>query len=47
MAVKILKGEEKIETMAIQYDESPVKQYNKAICDELGITVPAEYKELS
>ena len=46
MAVKILKGEEKIEEMAIQYDETPVPKYNKAICDELNITVPAGYEEL-
>ncbi len=46
MAVKILKGEEKIEEMAIQYDETPVKKYNKAICDELNITIPEDYTAL-
>ena len=46
MAVKILKGEEKIENMAIQYDNNPVKKYNKTLCDELGITAPEGYEEL-
>ena len=46
MAVKILKGEEKIEEMPIQYDEAPVKKYNKAICDELNITIPEGYTAL-
>ena len=47
MAVKILKGEEKIEEMAIQYDNNPVKKYNKTLCDELGITIPEGYEPLS
>lgn len=47
MAAQILKGESDISTMAIQYDEDVVKTYNKAICDELGIKVPADYVELS
>ena len=46
MAVKILKGEEKIEEMPIQYDEAPVKKYNKTICDELNITIPEGYTAL-
>lgn len=37
MAAKVLLGKEDITTMAIQYDSAPVKKYNKAICDELGI----------
>ena len=46
MAVKILKGEEKIENMAIEYDEEPVEKYNKTICKELGITIPEGYTAL-
>ncbi|MBQ5910729.1 MAG: ABC transporter substrate-binding protein [Clostridia bacterium] len=46
MAVKILKGEADIEEMAIEYDNKPVKKYNKTLCDELGITIPEGYEEL-
>ena len=41
MAAKILLGQEDITTMAIRYDAEPVKKYNKAICDELGIDTAA------
>lgn len=37
MAAKILLGKEDITKMEIAYDSQPVKKYNKAICDELGI----------
>ncbi len=37
MAAKVLLGKEDITKMAIGYDTAPVKKYNKAICDELGI----------
>ncbi len=37
MAVKILKGEAKIEEMEIACAEEFLKVYNKPICDELGI----------
>lgn len=47
MAVKILKGEADISEMAIEYDNNPVKKYNKTLCDELGITVPEGYEPLS
>ena len=47
MAAQILKGEADISTMKIQYDEDVVKMYNKEICDELGITIPADYTALS
>lgn len=43
MAAKILKGEEKVSDMAIEYDPNPVKKYNPEICAELGITVPDDY----
>lgn len=41
MAAKILLEKEDISTMEIQYDASPVKKYNKKICDELGIDTDA------
>ena len=47
MAVKILKGEEKVEEMAIRYDEQPVKKYNPVLCEQLGITPPEGYEALS
>ncbi len=37
MAADILLGKKDITTMGIGYDAEPVKKYNKAICDELGI----------
>lgn len=46
MAVKILKGEKKISEMPIEYDNKPVKKYNKALCEELGIQIPEGYEEL-
>ena len=45
MAAKILKGEEKIENMAIAYAPT-TKKYNKTISDELGITIPDGYTEI-
>lgn len=39
MAVKILKGESKIAEMPIEYAPT-TKKYNKAIADELGVTIP-------
>lgn len=47
MAAKILKGEEKIEEMPIEYDTKPVKKYNEEICKELGIEIPEGYEKLS
>ncbi len=41
MAAQILKGEAKISEMAIAYAPQETKQYNKTICDELGIDVEA------
>ncbi len=46
MAAKILKGEEKIENMAVQTAPAATKKYNKANCDALGITVPEDYAPL-
>jgi hypothetical protein len=33
--------------MAIEYDNKPVKKYNKALCEDLGIVVPEGYEPLS
>jgi len=41
MAADILLGRINISETPIAYDESPVKKYNKAICDELGIDTAA------
>lgn len=46
MAVEILKGNAKIEEMAIAYDTNPVKKYNPEICSRLGITVPEGYSPI-
>lgn len=48
MAAQILLGKADISTMAIQYDEAPVKKYNKARCEALGISAAAlaGYQEL-
>lgn len=43
MAAKILKGESKISEMPIEYAPQFTKKYNKAICNDLGITVPDGY----
>ena len=46
MAVEILKDGKDISKMAIAYDENPVKKFNKAIAEELNITIPATYSEI-
>ena len=45
MAVKILKDGEDISTMPIEYAPNFTKEYNKDICEELGIEVPDEDTE--
>ena len=45
MAVKVLKGEADISTMPIEYT-TVTKKYNKAICEDLGLTVPDGYEEI-
>ena len=45
MAVKILKGEADISTMPIEYTDV-TKKYNKAVCDDLGLTAPEGYEEI-
>ncbi len=43
MAYEILENGADISTMAIEYYPDPVKKYNPAICEALGITVPDDY----
>jgi len=43
MAYKVLTGESDIATMPIEYAPNFTKMYNAAICEKLGITVPAGY----
>jgi len=45
MAGKILLGELDITKAPIAYDTEPVKLFNREICEELSITVPAGYIE--
>lgn len=46
MAVRILRDGEDISKMEIEYDRNYKKVYNKEICDELGVPVPADYEAL-
>ena len=41
MAAEILLGTSDIEDMALRYDANPVKKYNKAACENLGIDIAA------
>ena len=43
MAYQVLTGESDIATMPIGYAPKFTKMYNAAICEKLGITVPADY----
>ena len=45
MAVRILNGED-VSTMPIEYAPQFTKEYNKAICDELGVVIPEGYVEI-
>ena len=47
MAVEIIKNGADISKMKIAYDENPVKKFNKEICEELNVTVPASYTEIA
>ena len=46
MAAKILSGESKIAEMPIEYFQNPVKKFNPAVCDLLGISVPDGYEAI-
>ena len=43
MAVKILKGEADISTMAIEYYPNPVKKYNPEMAEHYNLTIPSDY----
>lgn len=43
MAAEILKDGKDVKDMAVQYAPNVTKKFNKALCDELGITHPAGY----
>lgn len=47
MAADILFNGADISTMAIAYDENPVKKYNPVICERLGITAPEGYEAIA
>ena len=46
MAIKILKGEAKVEEMPIEYAPQFTKKYNETICKDLKLTVPAGYEAI-
>lgn len=46
MAVKILKGESKVEEMPVEYAPNFTKKYNADICEQLGITIPDGYEAI-
>lgn len=46
MAAQILKGEAKVQEMAIQYAPEFVKKYNASMCEALNITVPDGYEAI-
>lgn len=47
MAVDILAEGADISVMPIEYSSGFTKKYNKAICEQLGIEVPADYEALT
>ena len=46
MAVKILKGEADISTMAIEYYPNPVKKYNPDMASLYNVTIPSDYEAI-
>ncbi len=46
MAARILRGEEKISEMPVEYYQNPVKKYDKERCEALNITVPSDYEPI-
>ena len=47
MAANVLLGKADIRSLAIAYDDNPVKKYNKSFCEAVGVTVPADYVQLN
>ena len=46
VAVKILKGEADISTMAIEYYPNPVKKYNPEMATAYNVTIPSDYEAI-
>ena len=46
MAAKILKGEENVSEMPIQWAAETTKKYNAEICEALGIVIPEDYEAI-
>ena len=47
MAAQILTGEADVSGMAIEYAPEFVKKYNPTICEDLGVTAPADYEAIA
>ena len=47
MAYDVLVNGADITTMKVEYAPKVTKEYNKEICDTLGITVPADYEAIA
>ena len=47
MAVRILKGEEDISEMPVEYAPQFTKKYNPANCETLGINIPDDYEAIA
>lgn len=47
MAVKILKGEEDVAEMPVEYAPNFAKKYNPEICEELGLEIPDDYEAIA
>lgn len=47
MAVKILKGEEDVAEMPVEYALNFTKKYNPEICEELGLEIPDDYEAIA
>lgn len=46
MAIRILKGEEKISDMKIEYDTKLSKFYSKEVAEKYNVTIPADFVEI-
>ena len=47
MAIRILKGEADVSEMPIEYFEGPVKKFEAARCEALGITIPEGFEAIA
>ena len=47
MAAQILTGEADVSGMAIEYAPEFVKKYNPTICEDLGVSAPADYEAIA